>query len=95
MKIIKDIKGGKLRLSKLRLTELTGYCHGPYFLLLKDLKEKVVLNKTLTITGVKKDFDKQTYFVYNLNVDPASFQIGCRIFSKQVFAQILKAAGVK
>jgi hypothetical protein len=40
MEIIKDIRGGTLRLSKTRLTEITGCVHSyeQWFLTLKNLK---------------------------------------------------------
>jgi len=43
MEIIKDIRGGTLRLSKTRLTEITGCVHSyeQWFLTLKNLKSTV------------------------------------------------------
>jgi hypothetical protein len=90
--IIKDVNGGTLRLSKTRLTEVTGQtAHLRYFLLLKDLRasEEPLLNTTEHHTG--KNYQPWI----DAKIKPENFSIGCRTFSEKVFKQIMRAAGVK
>ena len=83
--IIKCSKGGKLELSKTKLTELTGFRVEPYYVLLKDLRKKNFLVRCV----------RNEYKIYYSLEETGPNSIGCRHFSPATFAKILKAAGIK
>jgi hypothetical protein len=87
--IIKDINGEKLALTKTTLTEVTGECvdGNKWALKLRDLKEggfvvRGVLYRTDDLYGD---------VIGHISYDPQGRRIGCRTFSKKVFAAIRKA----
>jgi len=98
MEIIKDIRGGTLRLSKTRLTEITGCVHSyeQWFLTLKNLKSTVEhFGKTwfvyIQLLPGARQVSRTGNVAYNLD----ECSIGCRTFTKTTFRKILKAAKIK
>ena len=88
--IIKDVIGGKLRLTKDRLEEVTGgmYTSVKYYALFKNIKKAV---RAVRIVSSDPTVGKG----FNVHFSAKQFEIGCRTFSPATFAKILKAAGVK
>ena len=93
--IIKDVNGGKLSLTKTILKEVTGFICNPYFLDLADLKKTKGEEGLVRIRAVPVEI--RVLFPRGMKVEftPSKYEIGCRTFSPETFAQILKAAGVK
>ena len=94
--IIKCVNGGKLELSKTKLTEVTGFIADPYFLKLSSLRKLKGQYGYVTIypcpgTITAANFPQGPV----TECDPDTRTIGCRTFSPTTFAKILKAAGVK
>jgi len=99
--IIKDICGGKLRLSTTRLTELTGESSlgQKWYLHLRHLRIS-----NLNGVGPYRLNDLDVVYICrraagrlirgNAFVDASRRRIGCRFFSKTVFRKIMKAAGI-
>lgn len=89
--IIKDTHGGTLTLTKTKLTERSGG-KGRYYLNLADLRdgEQVLISQ---IGG--KNYEPILYTSLWVNTGlyfEGEQKIGCRSFSKRVYAQIMKAA---
>ena len=80
--IIKCSRGGKLDLSKDRLTEITGYFSEPYYVRLKDLTKKMFY-----LRCVRNEY--KIDYVPNEN---GPNTVGCRQFSPKVYKQIMQAA---
>jgi hypothetical protein len=97
--IIKDVKGGKLRLSKKRLTEVTGFNTQPFYLKLADLSFSLsairiyAVNKSFQYLG--KAHENPSEFSCVATIFPDTYEIGCRTFSKRTFNKILRAAGAE
>jgi hypothetical protein len=95
--IIKDINGEKLALTKTTLTEVTGEVMPNYkwALKLRDLKkafpviERGVLYRTDEAYGDMEEWNPKV--VGHITYNPQNRRIGCRTFSKKVFAAIRKA----
>ncbi len=88
--IIKDIKGGRLRLSKTRLTELTGETTLgiKWYLPLKTLKRRLLEGRTEVGLGMHTASG-----IYGCALlDLSRNKIGCRYFTKRTMAKIIKAA---
>jgi hypothetical protein len=93
MKIIKDVNGETLRLTKTHLKEITGeMCPGDKWSMpLSELKRSILYDSwyvRLFLTGDSKRPGAVSYSVIDA-------RIGCRTFSVRTFNQILTAAGVK
>jgi hypothetical protein len=101
-KIIKDIHGGTLRLSKTRLTELTGCAIDGecWYLPLKNLRKPSdgpvsrLFNGWTFVTIYLPAKGNIRRFPRTGEVTLGRTRIGCRNFSKETMAQILKAAGL-
>ena len=101
--IIKDIKGGKLRLTKTKLTEISGEAikGWRWYLLLSTLKS-AKNHEYMSIFCAKNHEDMSIFSlpkhrtwnypgIARLYVE--NNRIGCRTFDKVTFDKILKAAG--
>jgi hypothetical protein len=87
MEIIKDIKGGTLRLTRTALTERTGESGKGTLWRLPLLSLKTaVAEDWLTIYSVEGDAEGIAEFI------PSANRIGCRYFTKTTFKKIMKAA---
>jgi hypothetical protein len=88
--IIKDINDGELKLTKTRLTEVSGGTSEPakYYLLLKDLHAN---SRTVNLRLTDKNLYRyqSPHQVYVLGIFN---RIGCQEFDNDTFDQILKAA---
>ena len=92
--IIKDIQGDKLTLTKTQLIETKGnYSVYPFRLNLADLRKEYTAGY-FCIRVYGKDacgLDNKVC----VGCDASSRELGCRRFSPEVFAKIIKAAGIR
>ena len=96
-KIIRDINGGRLRLTKTTLTEIDGFNYGPFRLRLNILKGRATggrIHATAAALNNPKTVTKPSTYAY-ITINYIQRTIGCRTFGKRTFAQILKTADAK
>lgn len=92
--IIKDSTGDDHELSDTRLSETIGHASGyPYHLKLTDLKAAVKEKAGVVLVHGHCGLGRQNSTT--VTFEPKKRRIGCRVFSPEVYAKILKAAGVK
>jgi hypothetical protein len=92
-RIIHDIEGNTLRLTKTTLVEVKGYNIGPFYLRLHSLQNRP-LNGNIYSTAAGRRIAEPMKPVprASITINYTQRRIGCKTFSKSVFAQILKAA---
>lgn len=95
--IVKDLKGGTLRLTRTKLVELTGQTgFSKWTLELSELKSPRLVNGCLWVDIHRPCvFDGANDIVTCVMCAPKNHKIGCRTFSARTFNKIMRAAGVK
>jgi hypothetical protein len=96
--IITDVDGYRLSLTKTKLIEVDHLSVNPYHAFLSDILKSYVARRITDLRIHGKDAGGSWWggkIGYPAFIDPKERRIGCRRFSPETFAQILKAAGVK
>lgn len=93
-KLIKDLEGSTLRLTKTTLTEVNGYEVGPFRLRLSVLKGRSWDGYIYaTAEGLRKpDGFQRPVKRASISINYTGRRIGCKTFDEKTFAKILKAA---
>jgi hypothetical protein len=94
--IIKDVYGKKLSLTKTKLTEIDHESLYPFYAPLENIRASYRRGRMTRLRIYGKDGSGHEWRQgFPTGLHPNSYRIGCREFSPEVFAKILKAAGVK
>jgi len=86
--IITDTAGKKLRLTATRLTEIDHMSMDPFFIRLKDLGKP---SKRIEIHNCAPALNQYSIGSMMVGVSKSRNKIGCRVFDKKTFGQIMKA----